>query len=71
MPWTEEDDILTAIERGDQYDGLYPEDWAELLFCKSDLFSDWPRELRVEFLKYMANNEKYRVLILYQLNGFL
>ena len=69
--YKEEEDILHAIENGYQYDGLHPEDWAEILFRESDLFTDWPIKLRVEFIRYMAAHEKFRPLILDQLNSFL
>lgn len=71
MPWTEEDDILDSIERGYQYDGLFPQDWCEWLFADSDLFSDVPAELKVDMIKYLAKDARFRELILAQLNGYL
>ena len=71
MPWNEEDDILDAIERGYQYDGLLPIDWAQILFEDSDLFADVPTELRIDMIKHLATDKRFRKLILEQLNGFL
>ena len=71
MPWTEEDDILDAIERGYQYDGLLPIDWAQILFEDSDLFADVPTELRIDMIKHLATDPRFRKLILEQLNAFL
>ena len=71
MPWNEEDDILDAIERGYQYDSLYPEDWVAMLFEDSDLFTDVPSELRIDMIKHLATDPRFRKLILEQLNGFL
>ena len=71
MPWNEEDDILDAIERGYPYDGLLPIDWAQILFEDSDLFADVPTELRIDMIKHLATDPRFRKLILEQLNGFL
>jgi hypothetical protein len=71
MPWTEEDDILHAIEHGYQFDGLFPQDWCEWLFMDSDLFSDVPAELKVDMIKHLAKDDRFRELILAQLNAYL
>lgn len=71
MPWNEEDDILHAIENGYQYDGLFPQDWCEWLFVDSDLFQDVPAELKVDMIKHLATDKRFRDLILAQLNAYL
>jgi hypothetical protein len=69
--YREEQDILRAIINGHEYDGLFPQDWAEVLFRDSDLFADTPLELRLEMIRYLAKDERFKELILNQLNGFL
>jgi hypothetical protein len=67
----EELDILDAILSGYEYDGLFPQDWAEVLFRDSDLFADTPLELKLEMIRYLAKDERFKELILTQLNSFL
>jgi hypothetical protein len=69
--WNEELDILHAIENGYQYDGLYAQDWVMMIFKDSDLFTDVPEDLQLEMIKYLAQDDRFRELILAQLNGFL
>jgi hypothetical protein len=67
----EEEDILHAILNNYQFDGLYPEDWLEMLWVDSDLFQDIPITLRLDFIKLMASDPRFKKLILDQLNSFL
>ena len=67
----EEQDILHAIISGYEYDGLFPQDWAEVLFRDSDLFADTPLELKLEMIRHLAKDERFKELILTQLNSFL
>ena len=67
----EEEDILHSIVNGYQFDGLYPEDWLEMLWVDSDLFQDIPIALRLDFIKHLATDPRFRKLILDQLNSFL
>jgi hypothetical protein len=71
MKWDEELDILHAIENSYPYDGLFPQDWVMLLFKDSDLFNDVPEDLQLEMILYLAQDKRFRELILAQLNGFL
>jgi hypothetical protein len=70
-PYREEQDILHAIISGYEYDGLLPQDWAEVLFRDSDLFADTPLELKLEMIRHLAKDERFKELILNQLNSFL
>jgi hypothetical protein len=67
----EELDILHSIVNGYEYDGLLPQDWAEILFRDSDLFADVPQALQLEMIRYLAQDDRFKELILDQLNGFL
>jgi hypothetical protein len=67
----EELDILDAILSGYEYDGLFPQDWAEVLFRDSDFFADVPQALQLEMIRYLAQDERFKELILDQLNSFI
>jgi hypothetical protein len=67
----EEEDILHAILNAYEYDGLLPSDRLESLWVESDLFEDIPVDLRLDLIKMMAADPRFRKLILFQLEAFL
>ena len=67
----EEEDILHAILNNYEFDGIHPSDRLESLWVESDLFEDIPVDLRLDLIKMMAADPRFRKLILIQLEGFL